>query len=208
MAGKLGTKKSAFKIQRALFVELPGLGKPGALERRAYPPGQHGHSRRKLSEYSIRLREKQKLKFHYVLREEQLRRLAQRAKANGGDWVNEMIIQLESRLDNVTFRMGWARSILAARQLVSHGHVKVNGKKATIGSMVLKMGDKLELSEKARKSANVMASMDAPRLELPAFLDRDHKASPHLGEIKERPNPRDIPFDFSTQIVTEYFSKL
>ena len=207
MSGKLGSKKTRFKLQRGLLTELPGLGKAGALDRRAYPPGQHGHRRRKLSEYSLRLREKQKLKFHYVLREEQLRRLAKRAKLRGsGDWMHDLIVQLESRLDNVVFRMGWARSILAARQLVGHGHVLVNGKRVNVGSCVLKVGDQLSLSMRAKANNNVLLALQDPRLPLPDFLERD--ADNGAGRLRTAPEPRDIPFDFDSKTVTEFFSKL
>ena len=207
MAGKLGSHKQRFKLQRGLLVELPGLGKAGALERRAYPPGQHGHRRRKLSEYSLRLREKQKLKFHYVLREEQLKRLALKAKMRGsGDWMHDLIVQLESRLDNVVFRMGWARSILAARQLVSHGLVQVNGKRVNIGSYVLRVGDQLTLNAKLKDNNNLLASLQDPRLPLADFLDRDEGNM--VGRLRTAPSPRDIPFDFDSKTVTEFFSKL
>lgn len=150
LASKLGTKKARFKIQRALQVELPGLGKPGALERRAYPPGQHGHARKKLTEYAIQLREKQKLKFHYNLREEQLKRLVMRAKQArakpGITWMDRLVQDLELRVDNVVFRLGFARSIPAARQLVRHGKVFVNGRKLSIPSVVLAVNDKIALA--------------------------------------------------------------
>jgi small subunit ribosomal protein S4 len=206
MGSKLGSN-TKFKIQRSLLTELPGLGKAGAMERRPYPPGQHGHRRRKLSEYALRLREKQKLKFHYGLREEQLKRLAKRAKASGGgDWMHLLIVQLESRLDNVVFRMGWARSTLAARQLVSHGHVLVNGKRVNIGSAVLNPGDRLELREKVRQNNSVLLALQSPRLGLPDFLEREEGNT--AGLLRSAPLPRDIPFDFDSKTVTEFFSKL
>ena len=141
---KLGARRKRFKIQRALGLELPGLGKAGALEKRNYPPGQHGKNvRRKVSAYGQQLREKQKLLFHYAIREEQLRRFVRHAqRAQSSDWMSSLISLLERRLDNVVFRLGYARSILSARQLVSHGHVMVNGRKQTIGSMVLPMARK------------------------------------------------------------------
>lgn len=208
MPSKLGTKKSRFKIQRALQVELPGLGKPGALERRAYPPGQHGHARRKLSEYSIQLREKQKLKFHYGLREEQLKRLVTRAKKarlspNGGTWMDRLVQDLELRLDNVVFRLGFARSIPAARQLVRHGKVLVNGKRRSISSEVLRVKDVVTLAPECLENASVMHSRQNPRMPLPNYLSLDANA----GVISSRPLGGDIPFDFAGRIVTEFFSK-
>lgn len=137
------SQRRKFKIQRSLGVELPGLGKPGALEKRNYPPGQHGKSRRsKPSEYAVQLKEKQKLLFHYGIREEQLRRFVRKARsASPSNWIDSLIGLLERRLDNIVFRLGFARSIAAARQLVSHGHILVDGRRQTIGSMVLRVGN-------------------------------------------------------------------
>ena len=121
--------RARFKIQRRFGVELPGLGKSGALDRRPYPPGQHGMKRKKLSDYTIRLMEKQKIMFHYGLREGQLTNYVRKCKKDKSRaWVDTLIITLESRLDNVIFRLGLAPSIPAARQMVGHGHVFVNGK--------------------------------------------------------------------------------
>jgi small subunit ribosomal protein S4 len=207
LASKLGNKKARFKIQRALQVELPGLGKPGALERRAYPPGQHGHARRKLSEYAIQLREKQKLKFHYGLREEQLKRLVRKAKAGRalaeGTWMDRLVQNLELRVDNVVFRLGFARSIPAARQLVRHGKVLVNGKKLSIPSCVLAVKDTIALAPSAYANAAVMHARQSPRLPLPNYLSVDKDT----GVISSRPLGGDIPFDFAGRIVTEFFSK-
>src|SRR5690606_27407623 len=112
--------RSSFKIQRRLGVELPGLGKAGALERRPYGPGMHGMKRKKLSDYTIRLMEKQKVMFHYGLREKQLRNLVSKCKKDTSkSWVDTLIIKLESRIDNVIFRLNWAPSIMAARQMVT-----------------------------------------------------------------------------------------
>lgn len=209
MASKIGTKKTRFKIQRALLVELPGLGKAGALERRAYPPGQHGHRRRKLSEYAIQLREKQKLKFHYGLREEQLKRLVRVAKRKqSGTWMDQLIHDLESRVDNIVFRLGFALSIPAARQLVRHGKVYVNGKKISIPSQVLKVKDVITLAPKAYTNAAVMLAMQNPRLPLPGYLSKETQSGLDAGLITSKPTGRDIPFDFAGRMVTEFFSKL
>src|SRR5882757_2446349 len=143
------SNRTKFKMQRALGLELPGLGKPGALEKRNYPPGQHGKSagKRKLSEFGTQLKEKQKILFHYGLREEQLRRFVRDARRiQASNWVENLVGLLERRLDNVVFRLGFARSMAAARQLVSHGHVMVNGRILTIGSAVLRVGDFVRLT--------------------------------------------------------------
>jgi small subunit ribosomal protein S4 len=187
------------------------LGKPGALERRAYPPGQHGHARRKLSEYAIQLREKQKLKFHYGLREEQLKRLVEKAKRGRaraeGTWMDRLVQGLELRVDNVVFRLGFARSIPAARQLVRHGKVFVNGKKVSIPSQVLAVKDALTLAPAAYANAAVMLSRQSPRLPLPNYLSIENRDGVDAGLVSSRPLGGDIPFDFAGRIVTEYFSK-
>jgi small subunit ribosomal protein S4 len=208
MASKLGTKKSRFKIQRALLVELPGLGKAGAMARREYPPGQHGHRRRKLSEYGIQLREKQKLKFHYNLREEQLKRLVRVAKqAESGMWMDRLIHDLELRLDNIVFRLGFANSIPAARQLVRHGKVFVNGKKVSIGSYKTKVQDVITLAPKTYENASVMHSRKNPRLPIAQYLSMETRNGVDAGVITSAPQGRDIPFDYQGRMVTEFFSK-
>ncbi len=124
---RLHERPEEIRIQRSLGIELPGLGKPGALEKRNYPPGQHGRlQKRRITQFGGQLREKQKLLFHYGLREEQLRRFVRKAKSlNSSNWIESLIGLLERRLDNVVFLLGFARSMAAARQLVSHGHVRV-----------------------------------------------------------------------------------
>ena len=140
--------KSSFKIQRRLMCELPGLGKPGAMDRRPYPPGQHGNTRRKFSDHSLQLIEKQKVLFHYGLREKQLRHFIKRAKkGSGSNWTQKTISLLESRLDNVLFRASFASSIAAAKQLCSHRKVLVNGKIVDIRSAILKPGDVVSLKD-------------------------------------------------------------
>lgn len=204
---KVVRKVPRFKRQRRLGVELPGLGKSGALDRRPYPPGQHGNQRRKLSEYALRLEEKQKVLFHYGLREEQLRRFVRDSKKGGVvDWVDTLIGKLESRLDNVLFRLGFAPSIRAARQMARHGHVLVNGKKATIGSMVLKAGTKITLTAEAYKGTNYLQAKQAPRLELPDFLAKEAAGDTETGTVRETPHKESIPFPFEAGLLAEYYA--
>jgi small subunit ribosomal protein S4 len=200
---KLGNKKTAWKVQRALLTELPGLGKPGAMERRPYPPGQHGQIRRKFSEYGLRLREKQKILFHYGLREEQLRRLVRKAKSGlSDDWMSTLIGLLETRLDNLVFRLGFAASIPAARQLVRHGKVRVDGKKIDIASAHVKVGSKIELTEAALKTPSVQFSMQQPRLMIADWLENSEKT----GRLRFLPALDAIPFPFDGRLVAEYYS--
>ena len=202
------SNRTKWKMQRALGMELPGLGKPGALEKRNYPPGQHGkNTRRKLTQYGTQLREKQKLLFHYGLREEQLRRFVRTARSmNASNWIESLISLLELRLDNIVFRLGFARSMASARQLVSHGHVLVNGRILTIGSAVLKVGDLVRLTEYASGAMTEMAR-SAPRLPLPSFLQFATEGSNNDGTVRMQPGADHVPFEFNPRQVAEYYAK-
>jgi len=207
MAKNSVSENPRFKRQRRLGTELPGLGKSGALERKPYPPGQHGNQRRKLSEYALRLEEKQKVIFHYGLREEQLRRFVRDSKrGKAADWVDNLIGRLERRLDNVVFRLGFAPSIRSGRQMILHGKVMLNGKKATIGSMVLKPGDKVSLVEKAYTGITYMQASKSPRLELPDYLGKETEGNVEVGTVREIPHATDIPFPFETGLLAEYYA--
>ncbi|NCN39973.1 30S ribosomal protein S4 [bacterium] len=206
MAKKDG-KVARFKIQRRFGTELPGLGKPGALERRPYPPGENGNKRRKYSDYALRLEEKQKIRFHYGLKEEQLRRFIRDAKkGTASNWTGQLIGRLERRLDNVVFRLAFAPSIRSARQLVSHGHVLVNGKKVNIGSYVLNQNDKVSLSPKALENQIVLRAAQAPRLELPDFLRKEQEGGQDVGVLQAIPSMEHVPFSFDSGLFTEYYA--
>lgn len=200
-------KQARFKIQRRFGTELPGLGKPGALERRPYPPGESGNKRKKFSDYALRLEEKQKLRFHYVLREHQLRRFIRNAKTGeSSHWVNKLIGLLECRLDNVIFRLGLAPSIPSARQLVSHGHVLVNGKRVTVPSYVLKTGQKVQLHTRAEKNQIVLTGQAQPRMEVPDFLKKEDQGGKPVGTVLAIPGIKYIPFNCDTGLFTEYYA--
>jgi small subunit ribosomal protein S4 len=203
------SQRKKWKIQRALGLELPGLGKPGALEKRNYPPGQHGQARRsKPTQFAVQLKEKQKLLFHYGIREEQLRRFVRKAKSlQPSNWIEALIGLLERRLDNVVFRLGFARSMAAARQLVLHGHVLVDGKRETIGSMVLKPGAAIALGEKAKQLESVLSSLASPRLTLPSFLQLETVEGTPQGALVSLPTSGHIPFEFNTKQVAEYYAR-
>ncbi len=204
------SERRKFKIQRSLGIELPGLGKPGALEKRNYPPGQHGQSRgrtRKLSEFAIQLREKQKLLFHYGLREEQLRRFVRDARTGStSNWAENLVSLLERRLDNVVFRLGFARSMAAARQLVSHGHILVNGRCVTIGSAVLRVGDFIRLTDYASGEMTEQAR-SMPRLSLPSYLQFATPNQNTHGVLLSLPGSEHIPFEFNLKQVAEFYAK-
>lgn len=199
--------KGRFRLQRRLMTELPGLGKPGALERRPYPPGEHGMRRRKYSEYGLRLEEKQKVLIHYGLREKQLRRFIRQAKKGASEnWTDKVIGMLESRLDNIVFRLGFAPSIPTAKQWISHGHVLVNGKKMTISSAQLNIGDKVQLSQKMYENEQYLFAQKNPRLELVHYLSKENENGVEVGQLLAKPTGADIPFPFRANYFTEYYS--
>ena len=201
------TKVARFKIQRRLGTELPGLGKPGALDRRPYPPGENGNKRRKYSDYALRLEEKQKLRWHYELREQQLRRfIRQSKKGKGTNWVNKLAGLLERRLDNVVFRLGFAPSIRSARQLVSHGHILVDEKKVNISSFICNQGQKISLQKKAYENQVFLRAKQNPRLEVPDYLRKEEVGGLEVGSIQAIPGVEHIPFTFDSGLFTEYYA--
>lgn len=200
-------KIARFKMQRRLGTELPGLGKPGALERRPYPPGENGNKRRKYSDYALRLEEKQKIRVHYGLREEQLRRFIRNAKKGSAtNWVKKLMGLLECRVDNLVFRLGFAPSIRSARQLVSHGHVTVDGKIVTVGSYVVPQNSKVTVTEKGRTNQIVLRAQQAPRLELPDYLRKEADGGFEVGIVQAVPGTEHVPFQFDAGLFTEYYA--
>lgn len=195
-----------FRIARRLGgAELPGLFVPREL-RRTYPPGQHGPTQRiKLSDYAIRLREKQKLRAHYGVTEKQVRRYMVQAKASKGNTGTNLLVSLESRLDNVAFRLGFARTIRAARQLVNHGHVEVNGRRVDIPSYRLDVGDVITLREKSKMRERVAAEVNGPTaLALPSYLERNDTEL--KGTFKSMPEASDCPLVINESLVVELYA--
>lgn len=207
---KIDMGRARFKIQRRLGVELPGLGKAGALERKPYGPGQHGMARKKLSDFTVRLIEKQKVMFNYGLRESQMRNYVKKSKKiKTASWVDTMIIGLESRLDNVVFRLNWAPSIPGARQMVTHKHIKVNGKTVNVPGYVLQPNDVIEITDKGAKSGNFLQCKIRPRLSaIPAFLSKENVAEKEKAKMVAKPLAEDIPFAFEKRLVIEYYWKV
>lgn len=200
-------KVARFKVQRRLGTELPGLGKAGALERRPYPPGENGNKRRKYSDYALRLEEKQKIRVHYGLREEQLRRFIRNSKQGSAtNWVNKLMGLLECRLDNLVFRLGFAPSIRSARQLVSHGHVTVDGKCVSVGSYVVPQNSKVTILERARTNQIVLQASTSPRLEIPDYLRKDTENGFEVGIVQAVPGTEHVPFQFDAGLFTEYYA--
>ena len=132
-----------------------------AIERRSYPPGQHGQARQRISDYSTQLREKQKLRRIYGLQERQFRGIFERAERQSGVTGEALLQLLERRLDNVTYRLGFGSSRKEARQLVGHGHVTVNGRKLNVPGALVKAGDVVEVRERSRTLVPIQAALDA-----------------------------------------------
>jgi len=196
-------------MQRALGLELPGLGKPGAMERRPYAPGVHGNKRKKVSDYAVRLKEKQKLVYHYNLREKQLVSYVKKAKrVKDRAWMDTLIMTLEQRLTNVVFRLNFAPSIQASSQMIVHGQVQVNGKTVDRGSYLVKKGDEVSLTVKGYKNQLYLQSQQTPRLPAVPACFKLEGTDQKKATMIEEPLPSDIPFPYEGQLVTEYYWKV
>ena len=194
------------KIIRRFQQHLPGLSRKTA-ERRPYPPGQHGANRRiKRSDYRVRLEEKQKLRFNYGISERQLRNYFRKAMAHTGDTGLYLLQLMESRLDNVVFRSGYAATIPAARQLVGHGHVLVNGKRLDIPSYHVREGDVISLREKTKTNPLVEESVASPSLETPSYLSvGDDRFQVIFGQTPAR---EDVPVEIQEHLIIEFYSQI
>lgn len=177
-----------------------------AFERRAYPPGQHGHGRIKFSEYALQLREKQKLKRLYGLVEKQFRAYFERAERMKGVTGSNLLSLLERRLDNVAYRFGLGGSRTQARLVVRHGHVLVNGKRVNIPSYVVNKGDVVSVADKSQKLTSILASLDsAKNREAPQWIDVDRSA--FKATIKDLPTRDDVTIPVEERMVVELYSK-
>ncbi|MGC4094403.1 MAG: 30S ribosomal protein S4 [Polyangiaceae bacterium] len=192
------------RVLRKLGTELPGLTRKHN-ERRPYPPGQHGQARRKLSEYGLRLIEKQKLRMNYGVSERQLVSLMKEARAGKGNTGERLLEFLERRLDNVVFRAGFARTIPAARQLVCHGHVLVDGHRVDIASFRVRVGQQISIIERSRKSTAIAASLATPLPFPTPWLEVS--AEKLEAKMTMLPPPDSIPFPLSVQRVIEFYSQ-
>ncbi len=177
-----------------------------AIERRPYPPGQHGQGRTKFSEYGVQLREKQKVKRMYGLLESQFRGYYRQASARKGKTGENLLQALELRLDNVVFRLGFSDTRNESRQLVRHGHVLVNGKRVNIPSFAVRAGNVIEVIEKSRKIVRISEALEAvDRRGLPAWLELDKKA--FKGTVKQSPVREDLTMPIQEQLIVELYSK-
>jgi small subunit ribosomal protein S4 len=177
-----------------------------AIERRNYPPGQHGQSRGKLSDYGLQLREKQKIKRIYGLVEKQFESYFKEADRQKGVTGTNFLVLLERRLDNTVYRLGFANSRSQARQLVRHDHFQVNGRKVNIPSYLLRPGDAIAVAEGSRNLQIITESMGAlPRRGLPVWLDLD--TSKFEGTFKVYPARDEMNLPVQEQLVVEFYSK-
>lgn len=184
----------------------PIYGPEKALERRNFPPGQHGPKRhKKATEYGEQLREKQKAKYIYGMLEAQFRKFYERALAAQGNTGDLLLQMCESRLDNVVFRLGLAPSRPAARQLVSHRHVEVDGKICNIPSFIVKPGQKVGIRERDRNMEVVVESLKHPREKACSWLVMDEAS--RTGMFTRVPAPDEVPETVNMQTIVELYSR-
>ena len=199
---------SKFKIDRRMGESIWGRPK-SPVNKRSYGPGQHGQRRaKKLSDYGTQLQAKQKLKGYYGnITERQFRRYYQEASRRPGDTGENMIGLLERRLDALVYRAKFAPTPFAARQLVSHGHVKVNGKRVTIASYSLRESDLVELTAKARDMALVLEAAKSPERDTPDYLEVDHGKM--TAKFLRTPKLSDVPYAVQMQphLIVEFYSR-
>ncbi len=192
------------KISRRLGVPIFGPSK--YFERRNYPPGVHGpRMRRKLTDYAYALMEKQKLRFYYGLTEKQFRRVYEQAARRRGVTGEIMLQILEMRLDNVVYRLGFAPTRPAARQMVVHGHILVNGKKVTIPSYALKVNDVVEVRNKSSSRQLATRSLESPNVRVPDWLSLQKDL--FRGVVLRVPTREEIQPIANEQTVVEFYSR-
>jgi small subunit ribosomal protein S4 len=176
------------------------------VERRAYPPGQHGQGRSRTSDYGLQLREKQKVKRMYGLAEKQFRGTMDAAARMRGRAGENLLVLLEQRLDNVVFRLGFATSRSEARQLVRHGHFEVNGRKVDIPSFRVKTGMRVTVRASSREIARITEALEAlERRSVPGWLELEKEA--FTGVMKASPTREDITMPVQEQLIVELYSR-
>ncbi len=182
------------------------FGEKCAIERRNYPPGEHGQGRTKFSEYGNQLREKQKVKRMYGVLESQFHRYFKEAERIKGITGENLLVLLERRLDNMVYRLGFASSRNEARQLVRHSHFLVNGRKVNIPSFLTSPDDKIQLREKSRKIERILDSLETvARRGIPSWLDYDKNS--FTGTIKALPSREELTMPISENLIVELYSK-
>ena len=195
------------RVSRRLGTNIWGTkGETVALDKRPYPPGEHGRSRRRgsVSEYLLQLQEKQKARFSYGLTERQFRNVFAEASRRQGVTGENMLRFLELRLDNVVYRCGWAATRPQARQFVGHGHLNVNGRRVDIPSYRLRKGDVVELRTAARDFVTIQWNLDVLDRTPPAWLDRNEQFE---VTVRELPIREQIDIPVREQLIVELYSK-
>lgn len=193
----------SWKISRRLGISLSGTGKE--LEKRPYAPGPHGPGqRKKLSEYGLQLQEKQKLRHMYGVNERQFRNLFDRAAKMTGKHGENFMILLESRLDNIVYRLGLARTRRQARQLVNHGHILVDGSRVDIPSYQVKPGQTISLREKSQNLAIVKEAVEVSNF-VPEYLTFD--AEKLEGTFTRLPERSELPAEINEALIVEFYSR-
>ncbi|MCZ6609377.1 MAG: 30S ribosomal protein S4 [Alphaproteobacteria bacterium] len=198
---------SKYKIDRRLGVNLWGRPK-SPYNKREYGPGEHGQRRFKLSDYGLQLRAKQKLKGYYGnIGERQFRRYYQDAVRRRGDTSENLVGLLESRLDAVVYRLKFVPTVFAARQIVNHGHVRVNGKRVTIPSYRVSEGDEIEIKQKSHELPVILEAIVSPEREVPDYLTVDYNKM--KGSLLRIPQFAEIPYPVQMEpnLVIEFYSR-
>ena len=199
--------RSKYKINRRLRVNLWGRPK-SPVNKRDYPPGEHGQRRRKVSDFGTQLQAKQKLRGYYGnITEKQFRRLYQEAVRRRGDTVENLVGLLEQRLDAVVYRLKFVPTVFAARQFISHGHVSVNGRRVTIPSFRVQIGDEIEVRERSRSMGLVLEATDSPERDVPDYFDVDYNKM--VGKMLRIPQFAEIPYPVQMEpnLVIEFYSR-
>ena len=209
MAPKTEHKRhsSKHKIDRRLGVNLWGRSK-SPLNTRSYAPGQHGQRRKKPTDFGIQLMAKQKLKGYYGnIGEKQFKKYYLEAVRRQGDTGQNLIGILESRLDAVLYRSKLAPTVFAARQIINHGHVLLNGKRCNIGSVMLKAGDTLQLREKAKQIPAILEGIASVERDVPEYLEADHDKM--SATLVRAPSLDEVPYPVQMEpnLVVEYYSR-
>ena len=199
---------SKHKVDRRLKVNLWGRPK-SPFNSRNYPPGQHGKTKRgKISDYGTQLEAKQKMKFYYGnMNERQFRNVYRKAIQKRGNTSENLVAFLESRLDTVIYRAKFAITVFSARQLINHGHIKVNGKKVSIPSYMVKAEDSIEVKEKSKEIANITGALTSKEREVPEYIQMDEKNK--KAKLIRIPKFSDIPYPtiMEPNLVIEYYSR-
>lgn len=201
-------QRPRLKIIRRLGTPLPGLTRKEP-EWKTYPPGAHGNDtkRRKTSAYRAQLDEKQKLRWNYGISERQLRNYFERAVHSGGITGEALLALLERRLDNVVFRLGFAPTVPAARQLVAHGHVRVDGQKVDRAGYLTRTGQTISMGPRGQAIPDVVTSIEqGPQVRLPGYLAKD-PSDRFSGRVTSTPTRADIPFIVDEAAIVEFYAR-